>query len=1472
MPVYNTSPFQKRVFAEKWDGCLLNYALFRIDQNLVRAQLENRWQQLVAAHDILKTTFEYNEGFKHPFQSVDVEKTVPISFIDYTETDEAAIIAQYKKQRLQNNNGIHLAVFIESDKVKYIGVSAPVTLLDNWSVNYIIYSLTEADAVTETPLQYTQYTDWLESILEEAPSIPPELANLWTVTKKPGNITLKTGTTTPGQEEYASVSIPLAPNILQNTATALQVKQPDILWMAWRFLLSKYYLGQHWSTSWISSGRQPDEFRQILGPFSKSIPFNVYDDEAKTESLKNWTENIELIETYRDYFVWGTNILTMPYTPTAFEYLDHDLFPSTWLKNNIIQIDAVYCSEPFALKLVITGQQHSLKASLQYDSNAFKPDAILAIVSQFGQLITEIAGQQSIANLSSMSLADAASKTNLLQNISQGPIVDIPFTPLPDLLYNISQQIPHHAALRFNNQNISYQALYNTARQMANTLITEFAIKPGDIVAIHLPRSEKLIQVIWAVMLSGAAYIPIDMQYPQSRIDYVLKSSNAQLLITHSANEVWNEGIKAITAEALIQKPANTDKLPDLPKWEPDQIAYIIYTSGTTGNPKGCKITMSNVLHYLKWAQSCYFSSGEAGNFPLFTSIAFDLTITSVFSTLTRGATLYITPEDELITVHLQKIFDGDTGCDTIKLTPSHIRLLQHITLSACNISTCIVGGEALLPHDVDILRSINPAMRIFNEYGPTECTVGCMIWEVPQKADTILIGKPIDNTGIYILNEQGELCPAGIAGELYVGGKTVGAGYLNNAALTAKKFIQSPFNAAEILYKTGDLGYWMADGNVNYIGRNDDMVKIRGYRIEMEEISSILRSSPLVQDTYVGSFTADDNSQQLIAYYIPSNSYNDNSNSLSALLQQHLPPYMVPAHILPVEQFILTVNGKLNKDLLPTPAEVNKKRNQAFIAPQSAGEKLMAEIWQQVLHRTEISVNDHFLSIGGDSIKAIQVVARLRAHDLQVSVRDILLYPTIAELVLHLDKNTIDNNNSLVNGGIIPLTPIQVKFFKDCKNDRAHYNQSILLGSVNRVDEEKLRYCATRLWQHHHMLRARYDTSGAELVQQILPAHTIADYFMIINGDGIIDKDQNNWIAEQTTYWQKNFDLEAGPLFKCLLLRLPHHDLVFLLAHHLIVDGISWRILLDDLTRLYQEEQVVLSPSASFGQWSEQLQQIAKNGFAEEETEYWQNIEQALNKKSPFNNRFTEQVHQHYQYKNILISAHDTDQLLQIGSSHTSMQEVLLAALAKALYLWNSNTQNAIYLESHGRGIMENTEAYASTIGWFTTKYPFLLNYHTSATVQQMLTTVKASLNVVPRNGAGYLVDKYSGATSVLKIDAEPQFSFNYLGQLDMPRDQDFFIHPLSEQQQNIGGSIYIPSTILFTLIITNGTLQIGVSYHKYLYEDHEIAGLQQSYIDCLRDIIKNFSPENSDQNIGNHFDYKGLDQEELKDIINLI
>jgi len=1407
MSIHCISPVQKKYFR---DQVLLHQALFKITAP-VPHDLAGRWKQLVRSNGILRSVSTFTSNVKIPFQEVTDKDQTTVIIIPAEEWDHENIIPQW--HGLIATGKISLTIFNNNAGLPaYFGISAPSVWLDSWSLRFLAQQLLTAQALEEEPLQFIQYVEWLESNGRENDDLPAGLELVPEHTN--GTFTLQEGKGTPACSSYFAMDLQADRKLLdklEQVAAQKGLAPIDIWYWAWTNVTNIYLKEGTGSSVYISSGRQFDEFKQIPGPFAKGIYSNFRKEQ--TSDIFKLKARKERFDVYREYFETSGDSDSCN---CCFEYLQLGQFPQAIQGELPLCIDSISCHEPFILSFFAEDTADTTRILLQADKTAISAVSL------------EWVGYTLLAYVTDFISGSTPAKSLLPDIFLKGPVVPIDFIPVTTLFISAAGHYADNIALQWNEGSITYGKLYRQSRQLAEVLMVQYGIKPGDRVLINMSRTERLLEVIWAVMFTGATYIPVDKQYPEARVQYIMQQSEAKMAIAENA--------------ALLFDQAACIKITrELPVWQPDQPVYILYTSGTTGRPKGCVITMSNLLHYTNWAGEYYFANKPSGMMPLFTPIAFDLTVTSFFCTLLRGAALYICDEEGIVAAHLKLSF---RSADSIKLTPSHIRMLPYLDIKNTSINTCIVGGEALTRNDVAILRSLNPSMKIYNEYGPTECTVGCIVWDVPESFNDIQIGKPINNTSAYILNQQMELCTPGIEGEICIGGKTTGAGYFRDTAKTAERFVNG-------LYKTGDKGYWLPDGNICCTGRNDDMIKIRGYRIEPGEIAAVITSIAGVGDAFVML-----RNNELAGYYTGEAKLSD---TIKAALKKQLPAYMHPANIIAMNQFPVNANGKLDVAALPSPEEIK-----VAVAPRTPHERMLAGVWEIVLQRSPVGIHDHFLGIGGDSIKAIQVVARMREKGWTLQVGDILKYPTISELVSYLKETDHIREDDMAKGGEIPLTPLQIKFFMDNDADLHYYNQSILLTASERVDAAKLKAVITALWQSHAALRTVFTLSGNQRIQQILPAATAHE--------GCFIEQQETDLEEQTQYWQQQFNLENGPLFRCLLLHGKEHDLIFLIAHHLIIDGVSWRIILEQLGSMYAQPAPENRTSfASYLKWSEALRKKA-DALTVTEMSYWMNMELAAEKEwQSFGP--VQRVFGQYDHLNAGLSAEKTKQLLTLPlhTMKVSVQEILLAALSGVLYNWSGRDETTFYLESHGRNSTEDAASYAETIGWFTMKYPVILPCSPDTDIRKSIQQTIAALEKTPGNGEGYLCQRYLGGLNTGKV--EPLFTFNYLGQLDDSRDGQFRIHPLSGSLQNVGDNIYMPSAAFFTLIVTGGTLQVNISYHRELLLKDSARQLLQNYISSLGKFIDELAENDGTfkKKISGTEDL-GLNEKELEEILNSI
>ncbi|MDP1574956.1 MAG: amino acid adenylation domain-containing protein [Coxiellaceae bacterium] len=900
---------------------------------------------------------------------------------------------------------------------------------------------------------------------------------------------------------------------------------------------------------------------------------------------------------------------------------------------------------------------------------------------------------------------------------------------------------PQQIAIVCDNLHLRYEALNKASNQLARKIEQHYhdrqlSIIPDTLIALSLDRSIDMFIAMLAILKTGAAYVPIDPNTPRDRLRFILEDTNTQLLLTQQHKlATLLESTPSITQLLAVdsldyhsENDSNLEK-PSIP----DSLIYVIYTSGTTGKPKGVMISHQNIINYYTNV-SPYFDDCEYIDFS--TNLAFDLSVTTTLIPLLCGKKIIIYSGElrdiENYITHLQK-----NNIDFIKSTPSF--LTQVFSLPQfTKIKVCFVGGEKLLPAQLDNL--LKHCDEIYDEYGPTENTVGTLlIQKTHGKQHNGLIGKPYFNHKVYVLNEKRLPVSIGVIGELYVGGAGVARGYLNQPALTAERFIQNPFSDhAEILYKTSDLVRWLPDGNLEYIGRNDFQVKINGYRIELNEIeqalssyASILQSIVLVRDS------------KLFSYYLSEKIINE--KLLISHLMLWLPDYMLPHHLIHMKTFPLTVNGKIDREALLQQTVTVLDEN--YLAPRNALEKKLCTIWEEILVIEKIGIRDDFFKLGGDSIKCMQVMALLLREGIDCRVKDIYTHRSIQELCAALGKKRVIHTESGVLMGDMDLLPIQSWFFEQTFPKVNHWNQSFLVR-VPLLSIEKLNAILPLLIEHHDVLRVCFPKRKDDRRCATYGASNI----------NITVKQLKTPSDDTFTAWQNNFDIENGPLWQIGYVTgyADGSARLYFAFHHLIMDTVSWRILTDDLKRLYNGE-VLGNKSSSYRQWVNAIHHYTKK--YPEESIYWEN--------SANNDFHVSPLSKTQQLTSFTLNADMTKQL--IGESnkayHTDINDLLLSALSLALSNFFGKNTHRIMLEGHGREAIDDNLDITRTVGWFTTLFPVTLTAQSE--VSETIVFLKEYLHAIPNKGMGYGAFRYTNALHSFPADF-PKITFNYLGQFD--------------------------------------------------------------------------------------------------------
>lgn len=642
--------------------------------------------------------------------------------------------------------------------------------------------------------------------------------------------------------------------------------------------------------------------------------------------------------------------------------------------------------------------------TLTYNSDVYDREMMTRLLQHYQGLVHAIVAEKN-TTIGRLDYLSNIERTKLLQDFNDTTTAYPKDKTVLDLFKARVTKHPEKTALVFEGNTLTYQELDHSSSQLAKDLRSNHSLASGDLVGIQLEHSDWLVVAILGILKTGAAFVPLSPELSSARKADIVKEANIKLLITESAYlfeiDYFEGDMMAIDLEfdpASCDHSSVQDTLVSA-----EGLAYVLYTSGSTGKPKGVMIEHSALANYLNWSLDNYVLANELeGDIGLFTSLSFDLTMTSLFLPLIGGYKLNVFPTRTDVAETLKAYLESDVSL--IKMTPSHISLLGAMEVKNTNIDLAIVGGEALLPSQVELLKKINPSIKIYNEYGPTEATIGCIVYEVDAPDNKVLIGKPIANTEICILDVNEELAAIGVVGEIGISGAGLARGYCNRPDLTADKFVKHPYRKEQRMYKTGDLARWMPDGNIEFIGRIDDQVKIRGYRIELGDIEHALITKEEINNAVVVVKESNTGDKDLVAYYC--STVELKKSALRIYLESTLPTYMVPNYFVPLPELPLTTNGKVDKKALPNPDALEVRNEVAYVAPQSAVEQALVTIWESVLERDQIGVDDDFFNLGGHSIKAVTIASDIaRTLNVNVNIADLFKDPNIRNLAVEIEN-----------------------------------------------------------------------------------------------------------------------------------------------------------------------------------------------------------------------------------------------------------------------------------------------------------------------------------------------------------------------------------------------------------------------------------------------------------------------------------
>ncbi|WP_192560200.1 non-ribosomal peptide synthase/polyketide synthase [Pseudomonas allokribbensis] len=1075
-----------------------------------------------------------------------------------------------------------------------------------------------------------------------------------------------------------------------------------------------------------------------------------------------------------------------------------------------------------------------LHAALTYANDLFDPQTITRMAQHWLNLLRGMV-QNSNQRISDLPLLEAAEYQRMVFDWNSAQASTAEASSIHRLIEQQVTAQPDALAVTFGEQTFTYVEVDARANALAHKLI-ECGVGPEVRVGVAMQRSDSLLVALLAVLKAGGAYVPLDPDYPADRVAYMLEDSRALVLLTEQA-VAETLSVSAETQVLLLDRiAAELAAYPSsapVTAVTPDNLAYVIYTSGSTGKPKGVAIAHRNVQALIDWSRTVY-SRDDIQGVLASTSVCFDLSVWELFVTLANGGSVIIARN----ALELPQLPARDQ-VRLINTVPSAINALQRDGAIPSSVRIINLAGEPLKQSLVEALYQQASVEHVYDLYGPSEDTT-YSTWTRRSAGGTPSIGRPLTGTASYLLDADLQPVPQGAAAELYLAGAGITRGYLGRAAMTAEKYVPNPFaNNGERLYRTGDLTRYQADGALQYVGRIDHQVKVRGFRIELGEIEARLLQQDAVRELAVLAQEGA-SGQQLVAYIVPTDAavlaadadaQASLRETLKAALRQHLPDYMVPAYLLFLEQLPLTPNGKLDRKALP--AVDGSQQQREHVAPRSALEKALAAIWQDVLSIENVGLEDNFFELGGDSIVSMQVVSRARQAGIVLSPKELFQHQTIRSLaqVARQGQQTLIDQGPAV--GAVALAPVQQWFFEQDIPQRQHWNQSLLLTAQQPVDAGALDRALSQLLNHHDALRLRYESS-AEGWQQAYAAPTGESVLWQRNAQSLED------LKALCDEAQRSLDLSNGPLLRAMLVNLADgSQRLLLVAHHLVIDGVSWRVLLEDLQAAYTHALrgavgALPGKTSSYQQWVARLQGHLPT-FAES-LDYWQaQLRDAPHAELPcerpdgaLENRFEDKVE-------LKLSAEQTRKLLQQAPAayRTQVNDLLLTALARVVCRWSGQASTLIQLEGHGREDLFDDVDLTRTLGWFTSLFP--VNLRPADNLGASIKAIKEQLRAVPDKGLSYgalryLADAQTAAS--LNSDVKPRITFNYLGQFDRQFDEAALFVPSGEG----GGAAQDPSAPLANWLtvegqVYGGELALNWGFSREMFDAATVQQLADQY-----------------------------------------
>ncbi|WP_331453444.1 amino acid adenylation domain-containing protein [Streptomyces sp. SS162] len=1477
-------------------------AALRISGPLDREALRTAVDALVHRHEALRTVFVARDG--SPAQVVRPAAPVPLPFADLTGGSAAgldALLATEVQRPFALDEGPLLRLMLvglgAEEHVLLMCVHHIVT--DAWSMSLITRELgalyaaalshpgtAAADlparaGLVDLPLQYADFAVW-QSRRESSRAFQDSLEH-WT-RRLAGAEPLELPTDRPRptvRGTAGAVHDFAVPSDVLDDLHRLGRAHGTTLFMtltaAVQLLLSRWTGQDDITVGTVTSGRERAELEDIVGFFVNTLALRTRVDESATVAglLARVRETVldafEHADVPFDRVVEAVAPERDPSRPTLVQVV-------VALQNapgDAPRLDGLELADHplvrehalFDLSLDFGEVDGRLLGALEYNTDLFDHGTAVRFADQLVTLLRMLAEDDGRSVRDLVPLSDDTRRELLAA--ATGPALRAGDGHVLRALAATAEAHPHRPALTAGDVTLSFGALDARVNRLARRLIASGA-GPGDRIALVLPRTADTVTAVFACLRAGAAYVPVDPSHPDDRIRSVIGQARPHTVLTVEASapalrallgpDVAVTALDGELAPALAEgdasPPDDTDRTRPLTDAHP---AYVMYTSGSTGTPKGVVVSHGNLRAMIDGYRAVVLDALPDPERPRraahIAAFSFDASWDPLVWLL-HGHHLHVV--DERTRLDAEELCRAlyDWRVDYFDATPSYLAQLVAAGLldeGAHRPEVITVGAEALDEALLARLRDAGVATG-YNFYGPTENTVNSLYWPI-RAGERPLIGRPVPGVRAHVLDASLRPVPVGVHGELYLGGAGVAQGYAGRPDLTAERFVADPFGPpGSRLYRTGDTVRWTPDHELEFIGRTDNQVKIRGFRIELGEIEAVLAAVPGVRHAVAVVREDSPGVRRLVAYVVAD---GVSAREVRAAASASLPEYMIPAAVVLLDELPLNANGKLDRKALPQPSH-DALAGAAYVAPRTATERLLAGIWAELLGVERVGVEDNFFELGGDSILSIQLVSRARKAGLVLTSKDVFVRQTVAGLAAGLDADAPSGGAGAgaeqgTVTGRVPLTPVQSWFLDSHPVAPEHFDMTLLVELDETVDLALMPRAVAALLEQHDMLRLRVTRRGGGWTQAIVPHEDPLRVWQCVDASRMSDDALDAAIRERAHRPRPAGRLEAGPLFEAVAFAggATRPTRLLLTAHHLVVDGVTWRVLLEDLAAAYERVAAGKRPdlgakSTSFQQWATRLAEFTRDGGFDDEAAHWAGVLDGAPADVPLDHPGGDNTVASQETVVSALSEEHTRLLLQRvpGVFRSRVNDVLLAALGRVLQEWTGSSRVLVELEGHGREELFDDVDLSRTAGWFTTVHPVVLDLPGDADWRRTVSAVKRQLRRVPRNGIGFGALAHLGTeeqrAGLGDLPMVP-VSFNYLGQFGGQGGGDRFYRGFLPSP----GGDHAPSELRTNVLDVTGSvsgdrMEFSWTYSAALHRRETVERLARAFEDGLRAIAE--------------------------------